>query len=439
MIRRIVIHRFRGIREGVLDDVGKINVLIGPNNSGKSALLELLYLGGTCGRPVTLHLEDLEGGIWNAVTSLPQDFLGYKPLSRIRLRHGETAEWAQAPAYITPQGGLGVELEQVPAGHPLRRFRLSTLPEKPGEKSKKFAQKDVGRIAIFGLLPQEEAERPYRKGITPSLFEEKQVTPGESQWYYLWDPAFVYRYEQQDPLSQFAVWALEGRVPDARKVFFVDFHTVSEHLTRSFVLWALQNVQEWYRKIYEHLSRAFPDLPEGSISTEVFPGRPGWHAGYFHPKDRVSLMIDHFGDGIRHAFTVLTGLVALAETVDENHPGLFLWEDPELFMHPASLDRLLREIFEIVARKPVQVFITTQSIEVLAWIVEFLESSLPGISPEDVRTIYVNLKNGLLHARVFRGTQIGGWMEFIGDPRLIDIDEMASPLIRLLRLRREVR
>ncbi len=59
MIKRLVVHRFRGIREGVLDDLGKINLLIGPNNSGKTAILEMLYLGGTSGRPVQLILDDV--------------------------------------------------------------------------------------------------------------------------------------------------------------------------------------------------------------------------------------------------------------------------------------------------------------------------------------------------------------------------------------------
>ena len=57
MIERLVVHRFRGIREGVLQDLGKINVLIGPNNSGKTAILELLYLGSVSGRAAQLILD----------------------------------------------------------------------------------------------------------------------------------------------------------------------------------------------------------------------------------------------------------------------------------------------------------------------------------------------------------------------------------------------
>ncbi len=54
MLQSLTIHRFRGIREGVIQNLRAFNVLIGPNNSGKSALLELLYLGGLSRRTCQL-------------------------------------------------------------------------------------------------------------------------------------------------------------------------------------------------------------------------------------------------------------------------------------------------------------------------------------------------------------------------------------------------
>ena len=42
MIQRSVIHRFRGIRQGVSDDLGKANLLVGPISSDAQAFLRNL-------------------------------------------------------------------------------------------------------------------------------------------------------------------------------------------------------------------------------------------------------------------------------------------------------------------------------------------------------------------------------------------------------------
>jgi len=45
MITKIEIDNFRGIREGALEGLAPLSILVGANNSGKSTALESLYLG----------------------------------------------------------------------------------------------------------------------------------------------------------------------------------------------------------------------------------------------------------------------------------------------------------------------------------------------------------------------------------------------------------
>ena len=43
MIKKLEISNFRGIKEGSLE-LAPINILLGPNNAGKTAILEALFL-----------------------------------------------------------------------------------------------------------------------------------------------------------------------------------------------------------------------------------------------------------------------------------------------------------------------------------------------------------------------------------------------------------
>jgi hypothetical protein len=113
---------------------------------------------------------------------------------------------------------------------------------------------------------------------------------------------------------------------------------------------------------------------------------------------------------MRHSFKVLTSLVALAELVDDEHPGLFLWEEPELFMHPATLIRLMREVVGVIKKRPIQVFISTQNLDVLAWISQMLNEKY--IEPKSISAFSLMLKpSGELSARLFLADDFVSWME----------------------------
>jgi len=44
MLRELTIKNFRGISEGYIEGFGELNVFVGRNNSGKSSVLEALYI-----------------------------------------------------------------------------------------------------------------------------------------------------------------------------------------------------------------------------------------------------------------------------------------------------------------------------------------------------------------------------------------------------------
>lgn len=411
MIKRLVIHRFRGIRDGVLDDLGKINLLIGPNNSGKTAILELLYLGGTSGRLAHLILDDVPAGegesiAFQAATSVRSDFLGLEPLPRLRKRHGYREKWTDAPVTLTDEGGLEINLAALEHEMPLRTFRLgSPLPEWGLRDKARFYKKDIGVVALFSL----DRREGIPKSLIPARFSEREVESETSRWHYLWEPIWAYRWNRQEPVDRLAIWAEEGQVPASDKVLFFDFHVANTHFTSRFAQWAKDQPWDWVAKIGEHLRRVFPELAGVKIEIDDAPGRRREEAGYVRG-DEGRIIVDQLGDGTRHAFKVLAGLIALCETVDEEHPGLFLWEDPELFMHPESLSALLGEIILLTRDKPVQIFLSSQSMEVIALLTSHIQTSEPPMQ-SGYRVFRLDLEDGRLYVAKYHYRNILAWLK----------------------------
>ena len=412
MIRRLIVHRFRGIKEGILGNLGKVNFLVGPNNSGKTAILEMLYLNALAHRPCSFINPDLEPSTWPAKTLDVYDFLGLEPLKRIRQRHGEPEDWNESPADVTREGDLFVILSDIPDSCPLSRFIL-VVPLEDAIKYKGFSEKDIQRISLFQLEPWEIYSLPT--SLIPPFFQRHNVCLKNGVWNYLWENTWVYREERTEGIDYLSIWAVEGT--KHKHVVFFDLSVAERFFTERFGIKNYRKIPDWEKKIAQSLTFVFPEFEGCTVSIRPRRGK-NW-TGFIEFAGKTPLPIDHFGDGARHAFKVLASLIALSERTDEAHPGLFLWEDPELFMHPASLARLLKETMRIISGKPIQIFISTQSLEVITWLAEALEKSF--VNPEDVCTIHLKLKQGVLKPQIFHGKEIIGWMEFIGDPRLIEV------------------
>ncbi len=421
MIERLVMHRFRGIRTGQLNDVRRINLFIGPNNSGKTAILELLYLAATSGRPAQFIREDLlpdETGALMATTSVRTDFLGLEPLVRLRLRHGKRGVWPENPAILSRESGMLVNLSPLANGSvppPWTTFRLGApLPEWGTEDIYAFTQEDIERLAMFSL-PQPPVLAP---GMIPPVSTAAQIQPPDASWHYLWQPDWVYRWQRQAPLDHLAVWATVGTPPAPKRVLFYDFHTANAHFTDHFARWAYHTIPDWYEKIAERMAHVFPTLAGAKIEVLDAPDAQPGRTAYIRFPQREPLAIDHFGDGTRHAFKLLATLTALAETVDDEHPGMFLWEEPELCQNPATLSRLLSEVVQIIHEKPVQLFLATHSLEVIAHITHMLQRG--DLSAQDTLVFRTKLDDGALKTSWFDVDNLTAWLESGLDPRVLE-------------------
>jgi len=421
MIDKLVIHRFRGIRQGGLENFGRLNLLVGPNNSGKTAVLEMLYLLGVSGRGGSLLAENLSSAdVPEAYVPLPSDFLGYKPLPRLWRRHGKPAAWEASPGKLTEQGSLIYNLPELPKEHPLRSFRLILPPSERVEDYGGFNQEDVETNALFVL--------PFAEGFPPELLpagmqNEVVAATVSTRLAYLWYPPFVnqgvaasnHTSQPPDDYGSLAVWSLSGALPAPDHILFFDFHAAHDHLQPPFFQFAYQ-LPDWPDRIAAAMAGIFPEMDNCRVEFVPADAPQTGMVGHIRLPGQRPLPIDAFGDGARHAFKVLAALTALVAVADEDHPALFLWEDPELFLHPISLQTLMEQTLKLVVGKPVQLFFSTQSIEVVAYVTR-LVSEPELLLSEQLRAFRLGMQDGRLVSSRFLHRNLRSWLEDGMDPR----------------------
>ncbi len=406
MIQRLYMRNFRGVAEGAIDDFAQINIFVGPNNTGKTTILEALYLTATADTACSLARED--GQFMDVRIAADTDLLGYHPLTRLWQRHGLPLRWEDTPSRWQEDRIL---LGNLPA--PLAQYHALE-----GKRTRSgFVAGDEQRTAMFTVVVPPSADvleladdrASALNWSAPATLVERyfgeRATPWEDRRFgFLWYPSFTYDY------NGLAGWYTQGTMPDAAHTLFLDFHTTAEHLAPSLVERGYRETDDWLRRIGRHFQAVL-----GLDAAE--PPDIGFDVNRFDPTQRIGLVqknrrllpIDLWGDGARHVFKVLAPLLVLADAAGKGQPGLVLWEDPELFLHVQALERIVREVTHIIQDKPVQLFITTQSPDVIAVLTDMLRSrQLPA---ESVKAYRLALQDGQLVSSWFGARNLIAWLE----------------------------
>ena len=427
MIESIRIRDFRGIQSGAIDRLRQLNILVGPNNSGKSTVLEALYLAATASRPATCTVRyrhsDQPGRetTCDVLASAP-DLLGDHPMKRLWARHNYVglppglSEWSQ--------GFVQVSLRD--QGLPFAALDLYA-----GERGFSQGEEQVTALLGIGPLPQAETRKqrppsPDAVGLFATELLGSDAEPlADSRVVFCWQPELSYYYRGS------SAWLLQGAPAVAEHTLFFDADAMQRHIPLGFYQRMLGRVPGWTQRIAQAFGRVFKiDRPFG---VQFVPtGTDGQLVqGWIAPEDRPAIPIDAFGDGARSAFKLLTYLTALTTIAGSDAPGLLLWEEPELYQHPQTLALLLQEVANLVRGKPVQVFISTHSLEVLAQVTTMLQSEQLGA--EDVLLFRLDLRDGRLNSSWFNRDNLVTWLESGWDPRTWQ--EFVSPV--QFRLRQE--
>jgi AAA15 family ATPase/GTPase len=184
MIKKLFLKNFRGIKTGHLKDFSQINILLGPNNSGKTTILEALYFISCMSHGEIIHKTNYFQGV------IPKkDFLGYDPLILLQEKHG-MLQWENNPGQY--ENGL---------------IRVSTKNKfwqiSPYKKnlSYEFKPKDVNKIGYCGIDYTKKdlntkAQTHIKEWLNLTLTEKDiETLPEKGRVSLLWFQKFVYENE----------------------------------------------------------------------------------------------------------------------------------------------------------------------------------------------------------------------------------------------------
>ncbi|HJH31732.1 MAG TPA: hypothetical protein C5S50_06050 [Methanosarcinaceae archaeon] len=418
MIERLILSRFQGIRKGVIKDMGKINLLVGPNNSGKTAILESIYWLSVCGRQCGIYSRDLqlmdEDGLSysrNAFVPMEMDLLGLSPCPRIWKRHGKSGLWNESLGSISDDGALVCRVPHLKKDDPLKTFRLIPPQTEEIKDEVKFDENTLSTTGVFVLDDFKGIDHVlecYLPDLYPGEFSsDDQYRCCAFTWY----PDFIHWGRS------LGAWGIEGKTADADCVLFFDFHATGDHFTKDF-WWAMRDVPDWRNQLTRAFGKVIDDIGEFRVNIEPHFTSTKVMQGAVEIEGKGSIPIDDFGDGAKHAFKVLAGLMVLADRCKDGKEGVFLWEDPELFMHSKSLCRLIKEVMEIVKDKPIQVFISTQSMEAIAFFVRILKENEE--LQDNIRAFRMKLVDDELITAHFKYSNLDAWLKHGFDLRFWD-------------------
>ncbi|MCY1036394.1 AAA family ATPase [Corallococcus sp. BB11-1] len=329
-IENLTIHRLRGLRDVQLSDCGRVNVLVGRNNSGKTTVLEA----------VALHARPLSPGDWveavrrrdltNSRSALIEGLRWLFPhtqengsgdagpfVGTVHLSGQGRLLTREARAHFKELEGYAVGTEEPPSGFATEILTLHDSGIRRGAS-----------LEFQATLTDTDAA-PVSSGPLPSYEERFTVT--------LWETG-------RGPIAQFP----QGAASPVATV------TPFSHRFQQL------EVEAFSDAVFSDLKPTVLDLLklfDSDIEDLEILKRPRNDAAIYMRHRRLGMApLNTFGDGMRRV--LLMGLSVAAV-----QGGLLLIDEIESAIHTKALDAAFRWLIRACQQLDVQLFATTHSLE----------------------------------------------------------------------------
>ena len=351
----LTIHRFRGLRDLTLQDLGQINLLVGANNSGKTSVLEAI---STYCRPLdplewlnTSWRREIKSSRKPQLDALRWLFPQNSEFSHIHLYEGET--------YVSSNGTFPVRESRAI----YREFEgVSELTDKENNTE---SQLEIDEIEFDNILRGAELELKVTTFVT-TIFGPEELSVSFEIWE---NQRFINRKNRST-----AVLPIDTVTPFSHRIEQLQVSLLSEAI--------FLGIKPEVIKLLQLMDSEIIDLEILSPNGK-----------------RPSLYIDHkrlgisplsvFGDGVRR-------LLFIALTLAKVRGGVLLIDEIETAIHSEALRSSFAWLVQWCQRLNVQLFATTHSLETIDAILDASESEtdlvLYRLEKEELQTKAVRIE-----------------------------------------------
>ncbi len=367
------IKNYRGIKEAHLEDFGDINIIVGKNNTGKSTILEAIYL--------------------NVARQTP-DLLGNHPLILIFSRRG---------ASRFPLGGIR-DFEDISPYFSYIFYngdieREAKFKSNIGEYWLSVITGDKIDKKMFDLIAR------YYPGMTARAYEKSEIVIKPS--FVIVDSTknpiitILEKVEETTGLPVFRiVYMPRGLKPKAtvKKIIIVDDYMLfgREIPDRSKINIFLSRFEKIVQIDKEELVKFLSKQLDVDIKTVQL----GIFDIYIITRDDVSIPFSLLGDGTKMSLVYFYTLSL--------RNSYILFEEPENHLHPKLMDHCTDLMIKSSDRN--QIFITTHNIEFIKIMLEKAKNSNKNLKVFSI----ANLKDGILEYDVYDLEEAHSAMNKIG-------------------------
>jgi AAA15 family ATPase/GTPase len=341
-LESVTIHQFRGLRDLELKDLGRINLLVGLNNSGKTSVLEAL----------SVYCHPLDIKVWLSTANQREQDIG---VYRIRLL--DAIKWLfthnsasivepDKPIILISSTGLFSvkkliasyeEMEQISLSEESNIRNISNEEEIENEDTPRVKKGIKLKIEVFA-----------DDGYQLSLFGEPPACITD---FLLWEDERFYRLPgKREPSLKTSVVT-----PSSHRSEVGQFRLLSEATFQNFKA----DVIQLLKQMDNNISDIEILLPPESMSSRFNI--------YIQHKKLGLAPVSTFGDGIRRLLHIALKLASVKG-------GILLIDELESTIHTEALQNSFQWLVKWCTEMDVQLFATTHSLEAVDALLEVTES-----------------------------------------------------------------